>query len=395
MKKRLPEDLKIKMLSILIAFGMWMYVMEVKNPMMTRNMDNVPIAGITNMTEITEKGLTLSYGQDLSIDIDIRGSRSYVTTYLSSGIKVEGYVDNPKVGDNVMTLSIPSVSGIEYSFNPRVFYVKLEESIIEEKSLNISTSGEPKEDFFVESIELSKEAVYIEGSKTQVDKVEQVIGSVNVENVGRSFSQRVQLTAVDKSGTEVEGVVINGGFVVADITMQKSKEVPVQLNIINSKGEPVESKALKPNIEKVTISGSADLVDAVEKIDTQAISVSDINQYPDKRYDLVSINYIKFSDNRISLVTIAEEEGEYEFSIPRDKIELLGDNKSDEIMNTLPENVLVKFRASKEYIEILGEDAMKLYIDNTVAASTYKLKYAIEYPIVDITLEPSHITITE
>lgn len=395
MKKRLPEDLKIKMLSILIAFGMWMYVMEVKNPMMTRNMDNVPIAGITNMTEITEKGLTLSYGQDLSIDIDIRGSRSYVTTYLSSGIKVEGYVDNPKVGDNVMTLSIPSVSGIEYSFNPRVFYVKLEESIIEEKSLNISTSGEPKEDFFVESIELSKEAVYIEGSKTQVDKVEQVIGSVNVENVGRSFSQRVQLTAVDKSGTEVEGVVINGGFVVADITMQKSKEVPVQLNIINSKGEPVESKALKPNIEKVTISGSADLVDAVEKIDTQAISVSDINQYPDKRYDLVSINYIKFSDNRISLVTIAEEEGEYEFSIPRGKIELLGDNKSDEIMNTLPENVLVKFRASKEYIEILGEDAMKLYIDNTVAASTYKLKYAIEYPIVDITLEPSHITITE
>ena len=393
MKKKLPENFKIKILSILVAFGMWVYVMEVNDPIMTRTLDNIPISTITNMSEITEKGLTISYGQDLTVDIDIRGSRSYVTTYLSSGVKVEGFVDNPRAGENILTLNLPPVSGIEYSFNPRTFFIKLEESIIEEKNLNISTVGEPKENFSVESITLSKQMVYIEGSKTQVDKVEQIIGNINIENVEKNFSQRVQLTPVDKNGAEVEGVVINGSFVVADVKMQKSKDVPVQLNIVNSFGEIMESKAIKPDKDTITITGSAEIIDTITGVETQLIHISDINQFPEKRYDLTPINYVRFSDNRISIVGIEEEMQEYHFTIPKEEVQFLAENNTEDIMTLLPEEIGVTFKSSKEYSEILSEDSVRIYVDNSVAANTYRLRYTVEYPIANMVMEPSNINL--
>lgn len=391
MKKALSRNFKVKILSVLVAFGMWVYVMEEIDPIMIKSLEGVPIDGISNIAEITDRGLTISYGQSLTVNVDLRGKRSQVLNYLNSDIKAKAYVENPKPGENILYLNLPAISGIEYNFNPRVNYINLEESIIEEKELEISLTGTPKESYSVEDFILSKNNVYIEGSKGQVGKVTQITGSVNIENAEKNFSQRVQLTPIDKNGNKVEGVIISENFVVAEVKMQKNKEVPVKLIISNTNGEQIASKALEADLDTVTITGTAEKIDAISEIKTQTINVSELNQFPAKKYDLEIIPGIKLSASKIGVVHIPEEEQDYGFAIPKEKVQLLGEIDREAIEEKLPENIEVSFKSGKEYANIIKPEQIKLYIDNSKKLDAYTIKYVIEYPVTDMLINPLNI----
>lgn len=393
MKTRFSEDFKIKLLSIMIAFGMWIYVMEELDPIMTRTLNNVPIASITNMSEITEKGLTLSSAEPLTVDIDIRGKRSFVLAYLSSDIKVEGSIQTPSVGENVLELSIPSVNGIEYSFNPRVYSVLLEESVIAEKTLDISSFGTPKEGYIVASVTFNKESVYIEGPRTQVDKVDRVIGSVDTENIDKSFSQRVQLVPIDKNGTPVSGIDINGSYVIADVTIQKTKQVPIHIRMVDEDGGRIELDALKPSVDAVTIVGTDERVDAIEYIETEQIKATEYNILPDKAVPLVSPEGIQLSIQRVGISRIPESEMQYSLGVSKEQIRFLGDEDIEGLREMLPDTIQVQFTSASAYQDQLTSNDVMLYIDNAVAANTYVIRAVIEYPAFDVVIQPAQMSI--
>ena len=61
--KAISGDFKIKLLSILAAFSMWVFVMEEIDPKTIRSVKNIQITEITNIAEIEHEGLTLSYNR--------------------------------------------------------------------------------------------------------------------------------------------------------------------------------------------------------------------------------------------------------------------------------------------------------------------------------------------
>ncbi len=393
MRSRLPNNFKIKLLSILIAFGMWIYVMEEIDPIMIRTIENVPIETIANISEVTEKGLTLSYNQDMKVGIDLRGKRSYLLAYMNSDIKPRAYIENPKAGENILTLSLPDVNGIEFSFNPAIFFVNLEESVIVEKTLDISYKGTPKESYSVGQINLNKQTVYVEGPKNQIEKVAKITGSVSIDNASRDFSQRVQLTPIDKDGQKVDGISISGSFVVAEVKMEKSKQVPIKLRLVNSGGELTQTSYLKQSSDTATITGTPDMIDKINEISTQVIFISDFNETPDKKYDFDLPGEIRIDPAKISLEIVADNEKEYILQIPKDKVQLLGNFAKEEIIEKLPPIFTVRFKSGKEYESGINDNTLKLYIDNTVQSGSYGMKFIAEYPVNNMVVDPSIINL--
>lgn len=392
-KKKFSPNFKIKILSVLVAFGMWVYVMEEIDPIMVRSLENVPIASIVNSKEITDKGLAVSYDQHLTTSIDFRGKRSSLLSFLSATPSPKGYVENPKIGENELQLSLEAPSDIEYSFDPRNFIITLEESVISEKSIEIINQGTPKGNFSVGEINLSNQRVYIEGPKGQVDKVDRLVGTVSVEGADKDFSVRIQLIPMDAKDVEVGGVIVNGEYVIADVQMEESKEVPIEIVFVNSAGEIVSNKSYKPSVDTVTIIGKPQQIATIQKVQTEKIPVQSINQFIDREFDLVSIPDVNMSVNRISIQLIQEEEILYNFELDPSKIELTNAVNDERILEALPEQINVQFRASKEYETAIDEESLRLYIDNRVDATTYQIRLSIEYPINDLLIEPNQISL--
>lgn len=395
MKKKSPEAFKIRFLSILVAFGMWIFVMEKIDPIIIRSVENVHIKQITNMQEIEEQGLVLSYDQSLTVKVDLRARRSTLLNYIRVMPEVKAKVENPTVGANVVTLTLDTPSGVEYSFEPKNFKINLEEGVIAEKTVDIIWEGTPKENFAVSEININKQKVYVEGAKSQVDKVANLKGILSTEGASKDFSLKTKITPVDAKGDFVDGVKIDTEYVIVDVKMEESKEVPVRIRLFNSLDQEVKDSGLVPSIEDILITGKSEKIANIDEIVSQKISVAAYNQNQEMEFDLQIPEGIRVSNKKIQLRTVEEELMEYTFEIPSSEVIFTGAIKTEEIKQALPPFISISFRASREHENLISTDSIKILVDNSAEQKEYPIKIKLEYPINSFAAMPNHITVSE
>ena len=73
MINKLKENTKIKLISLLSAVVLWMYVMAVVDPEDTKLFENIPVV-ITNLNELKEKDLVIYPEKEITTDIYVAGS---------------------------------------------------------------------------------------------------------------------------------------------------------------------------------------------------------------------------------------------------------------------------------------------------------------------------------
>lgn len=392
--KRLPDNFKVKIVSFFLAFIMWMFVMEKEDPVRIESIENIPVSEITNMDEIKEKGLAIVYDEVLTVNLDLKGRRSSLLDYIRKHPEIKGSIENPEAGKNRLNLFLTAPTDIEYSFEPRVLYVTLEESIVSKENIELSQTGTPKEQFSIKSITTNEKYAYVEGTKSQVDKVAKLVGEVNVENANKDYSSKIRLVPVDSKNAEVLGVSVNKEFILADVKVEQSKDVPIELVFVNSQGDKVENSSIEPSIQTVTITGSPNIIQHIERVYTEDIPVQDINLYSDKGFDLQYIDGVNMSVNRVDLIVQKDKEKQYRFEIPSSEVKLLGDIKTDEIQAALPEYISVEFSSSVEYESILTAESILLKLDNREEKNSYVLEFLIEYPVSDLLMEPKVILLS-
>ncbi|MDU7905431.1 MAG: hypothetical protein E7J33_07725, partial [Peptostreptococcaceae bacterium] len=70
MINKLKNNTKIKLISLLSALVLWLYVMTVEDPVETRTFSDIPIT-ITNISMLEDRGLTIYPKEELLADIAI------------------------------------------------------------------------------------------------------------------------------------------------------------------------------------------------------------------------------------------------------------------------------------------------------------------------------------
>lgn len=399
-KKRFSDSLKsdsfkVKLLSFLLAFGMWVYIMEKEDPIRIESMENVPVSEIINIDEIEEKGLVLAHDAELTVNVDVKGRRSSLLNYIRTGPKVKGMIEDPVPGQNHLFLSISAPSDIEYSFEPKNLYVDLEESIVSKESIDLIQKGQPRETFSIKKISINRDYAYVEGPKSQVDKVSKINAEIDVDGVNKDYSLKVRLIPVDSKNTEVKGVTVDREFIVADVKIEQSKEVPVELLFVNSLGEKVEADSFVPDHEKIVITGSPSKVQVIDKVFSKEIAIQDINRYNDRAVDLQYIEGISMSLNRVNLRVLPEKEVDYSFEIPSSDIRLMTTIREEEIRSALPEMIHVSFRASQSYQQAISEGSIVLKIDNVEPKDVYPIDLFIDYPVNNILVEVKEVLLSK
>lgn len=395
MMKRLKEEHKVFIFSLLAAFCLWIFVMERMDPVIIRSLENVKIKEIVNIKELKEKGLVLSSGQDLSVSVDFRAKRSILLNYIRTVPDVNIRVEKPVVGDNTATLLVDAPSGVEYSFEPKTFTLKLEESAVSEKNIDIHYEGTPKENFLISQIHLSKQKAYVEGAKDRIDKVAKLTGTIDVEGVSKDYSIKARIIPVDADGTEVTDVTVDTDYTIVDVKVDESKEVPVKVRLVNSENKLVEDSSLLPSVEKVTIYGPSDKLDAIQEIATKKILVHDYNQDTDKEFELQAPEGIRLSTQQVKLIEKEDQRDLFTLEIPSSQIVLTGTKNVDKIKKILPPSITVALYTNKDHALSISEKDVQLLIDNTIEAQVYPIRFKAEYPVSYVTLSLNEVTITK
>ena len=394
MINKLKYNSKIKIISLLSAMVLWMYVMAIVDPEETKLFENIPVT-ITNKNELNERDLVIYPEQDLTTNIYVTGKLSNLKKVTKDDINVYGQINNPLEGNNEIYLKVSTSQRVNYDFKNPVIIVTLEKIISEDKSIKVDITGSGKNNVDNIMLQDNIDKVSISGPRSLVNKVKRVVGTVKVSGESNNFSQSIKLEPVDANGKVVEGVELEKDSVNVNIILLAQKTVPIILKLSDNSESGV-NYTMSQNT--VTIKGKKDIVDSINDIETQPVKLSEILPGTSKDIYLQVPSGITIETKYITIKKNSEENTLEEYTYTAKDIEIRNNTENiDKSKIKIPNSINV----SIEYLQSEGsinKDDIKLYIDlNEVSLedNTCKIKYESIYEIEKINIDPDIVTIEE
>ena len=394
MINKLKNNSKIKIISLLSAMVLWMYVMAIVDPEETKLFENIPVT-ITNKNELNERDLVIYPEQDLTTNIYVTGKLSNLKKVTKDDINVYGQINNPLEGNNEIYLKVSTSQRVNYDFKNPVMIVTLEKIISEDKSIKVDITGSGKNNVDNIMLQDNIDKVSVSGPRSLVNKVKRVVGTVKVNGELNDFSQSIKLEPVDANGKVVEGIELEKDSVNVNITLLTQKTVPITLKLSDNSESGV-NYTMSQNT--VTIKGKKDIVDSINDIETQPVKLSEILPGTSKDIYLQVPSGITIETKYITIKKNSEENAVAEYTYTAEDIEIRNNIENiDKSKIKIPNSINV----SIEYLQSEGsinKDDIKLYIDlNEVSLedNTCKIKYESIYEIEKINIDPDTVTIEE
>ncbi|MDK2587084.1 CdaR family protein [Romboutsia sedimentorum] len=380
---KFKNNTKIKIISLLSALVLWLYVMEVVDPDETKLFENIPVT-ITNMNELKENDLVIYPNTEITSDINFSGKLSKLKKIKKENIHIDGQIKNPIEGKNEIYLTASAPGQITHDIKDNLQIVTLEKLVTEKKAVEIKVQDKSK----IDQISKDKKNISVSGPRSLVKEVKNVVGILDVGSNTNDFSNQVSLMPVDKKGNEVVGVELEQSSIAVNVTLLEEKKVPIRIKF----NEEINLKDYTLSQESVTIKGKKDIVDKTESIETQSVDINEVANGISKEIYLnlpegleAETKYITIKLNTINII---KENFEY---TPQD-IEIRN-NESNIDTSTLkiPDNINV----SIEYLENMGtikKSDIVLYIDlkqEIGEGNKYDIKYDVKYNLKSIVVNPS------
>ncbi|EQK45450.1 ybbR-like family protein [[Clostridium] bifermentans ATCC 638] len=396
MKNRLKNNTKIKLISLLSALVLWLYVMTVEDPVETRTFSDIPVT-ITNMSVLEERGLTIYPKEELLADISIRANLSSLRPINRDNIYIYGRLDDPKEGKNVVYLQANLPERVnKYDIKPNVITLDLEKVVNEKRSISVDVEGEPK--INIDNIETNKKTVDVSGPRTLVNKVTSIKATLDASDKYKDFSTKLKLVPVDANGDAVKGVKLDDNFVVATVKFLQEKVVPVKLVFDDSVSNQSNLENYSINPKDITIEGKKEALDNINGINTKPITANDLknNNSIDVALDIPKDIKIK---NKISSIKLNINKNiTSEFLISKSDIEIVSkesETGKEVDLSKIPENIKITVSYSDE-IKDLSQKDIQLYIDmadTSQGEGKYPIKYKSKYDFKDVQIEPKIVEI--
>lgn len=396
MKNRLKNNTKIKLISLLSALVLWLYVMTVEDPVETRTFSDIPVT-ITNMSVLEERGLTIYPKEELLADISIRANLSSLRPINRDNIYIYGRLDDPKEGKNVVYLQANLPERVnKYDIKPNVITLDLEKVVNEKRSISVDVEGEPK--INIDNIETNKKTVDVSGPRTLVNKVTSIKATLDASDKYKDFSTKLKLVPVDANGDVVKGVKLDDNFVVATVKFLQEKVVPVKLIFDDSVSNQSNLENYSINPKDITIEGKKEALDNINGINTKPITANDLKNNNSIDVALDIPKDVKIKNNISSIKLNINKNITSEFLISKSDIEIVSkesETGKEVDLSKIPENIKITVSYSDE-IKDLSQKDIQLYIDmadTSQGEGKYPIKYKSKYDFKDVQIEPKIVEI--
>jgi len=286
------ENKNSKLISVLvslaIAFGMWLYVITTVSPGYTGTINDIRVA-FEGEGALEERGLMITDGLDAQVDLTLTGNRSDYSKLTRDNITIR--VDLTKIYDpgikqldyNIDYPSdVPSGAFVEENRYPGKVTITVEKKISKPVEVVVEFSGSAMEGYIAETEEcvLDYPAIYITGPNSVVEQISYARIKVDLTDRTESISDSYRFTLCDEEGNpvDVEKVTTDVAEVHLDLKIQRWKEIPVRMDVKYGGGALESNTEIIIDPMVIRVSGSELLLEDLEEIVLGSIDLSSLEE---------------------------------------------------------------------------------------------------------------------
>lgn len=254
-------------LSVLIAFGLWMYVITEVSPGSEWTYNDIPVK-MEGETLLKERNLIITGMSSTDVDLTLSGNRSDLNELNSSNITLKAdmtKIYDPgthKIGyDITYPGNVASNAFTRVNQYPDSIIVTVERLVRnKEVPVNIIYQGRAADGYVVRraDVELDNEYILVTGPESVVNQITQAIITIDLEGQTESISQNYRFTLCNSEGAGVDSemITVNTEEVHVDLTIHRKKQVELTVTVVPGGGATEEDAKIELSTESIWISGS-------------------------------------------------------------------------------------------------------------------------------------------
>lgn len=370
----LKNKFVVAVLSALIAFGLWVYVVTVVTPDYDTTIYDIPVT-LEGEVLLEDRGLVLMTDKLPKVTLKLYGNRSDLNQLDNTNITLK--VNLSKVyeaGQQSLTFDIiypGNINGNEIqvqSRNPSRVTLNVEQMIRKEIPVTVRYEGEVKEGYMRDQagVILDHEKILISGPESAVADITQAMLQVDLTDRTESFSEAYRFTLCNAEGEAMEAgqVVTNVAEVNHTMIIQKVKEVPLRVNLQEGGGATAETVDVTLSHKTIQIAGSEAALEGVDEIVLGSIDLSTLSGMTriDMELSLPAGVTNLTGISKVSVVVRVKERQTKTFDIGQSQIQLL--NIPEGMQATLmSQTMTVTIRGTQEQLSQMTAADIQVQVD--------------------------------
>ena len=264
------ENLPARIICLLVACGLWVYVMTDQNPIMERNVE-------VRLQQMNLPNHMMAFNVPDKVVVKVRGTRTKVSDNLENKIVATLNMKTATEGQQTIPVKVSFANGDVVQVIPSEVSVYVD--TVSEKKVPVVTRivGAISNDMTIGHSTITPPQVTLRGATHRIDKVNKVVAPIDVTDHQGDFQSESELVAVSDDGYDIPNMKIIPERVMVQATMVSqmlSVDIPVKLVMSGElpKGIIVTKSEVLP--DKVRITAPPSMLNELKAINTKPVDVS-------------------------------------------------------------------------------------------------------------------------
>ena len=280
--------MKNKILSILlsavVAFGLWLYVITVVNPESEKTYYDIPVV-LQNKEILAERGLMV-VSDTPTVTLVLKGNRTTLNDLNEANINVitnVAYIEGRGTHRLTYDISFPgNVSGNEIAVqSSSTDSITLEvENKINKIIPVVVEDGDTSvpQGFIASAPQLDKTSIEISGPEPVMDKITQAVIGIDLSDQTKTLVGEYQYSLCDQNGSPVdaEKVSTNTEKINMLVKIERLKNIALDLEVVYGGGATEENTTVNVSQTTLQVSGSDTLLEKMDSLDLGVINLAEI-----------------------------------------------------------------------------------------------------------------------
>ncbi len=292
------------LLSVVIAFGLWTYVVTVEMPESEDTFYRIPVV-LDGQDILGERNLMIVSNQDLKVNLTLSGYRSDLRKLDSSNITLLA---------DLTRITEPGVHTLEYTVSytgsqtgtihtvkkdPQSIQITVAQRSQKDVPVEVVFTGSLPSDYTYDrnNVTLDNEKVTISGPKDVIDQITKACITVDLTDKTQTITDPFRHTLCGEDGApiaDVSAVTVNLSDIKATVTVHKLKEIPLRVDIVPGGGITLEMATVTLDKETIKVSGSEAALEGLDEIFLGTIDLSKFTaETPDPVFSITLPDNVK------------------------------------------------------------------------------------------------------
>lgn len=368
------NNLVLKISSLAVAFLVWIIVVNVSNPIVTRNI-SVPL-NVVNANIITDAGKTYSLmgANSVTVSYEVRSrdqSRIGASDFnasidLGDMYDITGAVPIAVEVVNNKDLIIGAVAS-----KPSIVRVSIEDLQRKEFTLTTKITGTPSDGFSVGEVKLDKTNVVVTGPVSVIGQISQIGVEIDVTGLDSDESGRAELKYFDANGnafiisdSRVSKSFDNVGY---SLVMLNGRTLALNFDVGGTAAQGYKFTGAESATKSIQVRGQPEVLEGLDSITVPASALSvegatgDVNVTVDIK-NFLPANVTAVGDTKVNVTLKVEALDKKSLTLTVNDLNIVG-AKPGVATNIVPEKITVVVSGLSANLESVTNADLKATLD--------------------------------